>query len=169
MMPRRLTIGLAFAAAALATYLLVFRVTDAERIRREIASLADAMRIDRGERDPAVRPLRIRRTFQQVLAPRVDITIEGIVEDTHPPDELAGMAISAAETFADLRVRFDRLEVEVDPSARRARVRGTATVSGMEHDGRPHAEVRGVAMRFEAIGGEWRLVALAADGGGPEG
>jgi hypothetical protein len=162
-MARRLSIGLAFAAAALVTYLVFFRVSDEERIRRNLDALAEAVRIEPRERDPAARPLRIRRTFQRVLAARVVVAIDGIVEDAHPPDELAGMAISAAETFAEMTIRFERLEVHVDGGAGRASALGVATVLGTDHDGGAYREVRPVRMRFEVVDDTWRMVALTAE------
>jgi hypothetical protein len=166
-MARRVVIGLAFVAAALVTYLVFFRVSDEEKIRRNLDALADAVRIEPRERDPAARPLRIRRTFQRVLAPRVQIAIEGIVEDAHPPDELAGMAISAAETFADLTVRFERLEVHVDGGANSASAVAVAIVTGTDHDGDAHREVRPIRMRFAVVDDAWRMVALTAEDDGP--
>jgi hypothetical protein len=160
-MKRRLWIALAFAGAALA-YVLVFRPSDEERVRRQVAALADAVGIDPAERDPRARPLRIQRAFQRILTPWVRVDIADIVEDVHGRDELAGMAISAAETYGDLRVSFGSVHVQIDGTAKLAHVRAVATLAGTDHDGHREREDRDVTIGLENVDGEWRIAALSA-------
>jgi hypothetical protein len=162
-MIRRLAIGLTFLVAAFTTYALFFHTSEEDRIRRQVAALADAVRIDVEDRELAARAPRVRKTFVRVLGPWVRVDIPDIVEDAHGREELAGMAISAQESFASLSVRFDPRAVELERGARAARVTGAATLTGTDRDGRAYREVRPVEMRFERIDGEWSMVALAVE------
>ena len=160
-MNRRLWIAIAFAGAAALTYALFFRPSPEARVRRQIAALAEAVGIDRAERDPRARPLRIQRAFQRILAPTVRVEIADVVEGSHGRDELVGMAVSAAETYGDLVVSFDEVRVHVDESARFARVEAVATIAGTDHEGHREHEVRDLVVGLENVEGEWRIAALS--------
>jgi hypothetical protein len=152
--------ALVFVGAAALTYALLRRPDDEARIRGQVAALADAVRIDAGERDPRARPRRIREAFRTSLAPEVQVDIADLVEDGHGRDELAGMAVSAAQTFGQLQVDFGDVRVEVDRPARRARVTAVATLAGTDLDGQPDREVRNVTLRLVDGDGEWRIASI---------
>ena len=154
---------LLIAGAAVLAYGLVFRRTPEERVRRQVAALADAVGIDQGERDPRARPLRILRSFRRLLAPKVHVEVTDLVEDVHARDELAGMAVSAAQTFRSLDVELTKVQVEVDASGRTALATAVAIVTGTDHDGRRVRDVRPVTMRFEDQDGEWRFASFTAE------
>jgi hypothetical protein len=168
-MSRRLWIAIAFAGAATLTYLILFRPNQEASIRRQVASLGEAVGIEPAERDPRVRPLRIQRTFERILAPSLRVNIEGVVEDVHRRDELAAMATSAAETYGDLTVTFDDVRVQLDDRCRFARVEAEATLAGADHDGNREHEEREVVMGLEKIDGDWRITALSTGAAGAGG
>jgi ketosteroid isomerase-like protein len=160
-MNRRLWIALAFAGAAALTYVLLGRPGDEERIRRQVSALASAVGIDAGERNAAVRPLRIQQTFRHVFTRSVQVDVPDLVEDAHGRDELAGMAVSAAQTFRDLTLDFSEVRVEIDRPARRALVSAVATLAGTDYDGSPQRAVRDLTLRLEERDGEWRITSIA--------
>jgi hypothetical protein len=160
-MNRRLWIAVAFAGAAALTYVLFLRPSDEERIRRQVTALTAAVRIDADEANARVRPLRIQQTFRRVFTNTVQVDVPDLVEDSHGRDELAGMAISAAQTFRDLTLAFTEMKVEIDRPARRAQVTAVATLSGSDSEGHLQRAVRDVTMRLEERDGEWRIAAIA--------
>ncbi len=162
-MNRRLWIALVFAGAAALTY-IVSRPGDEKRIRWLVAALAEAGGIDPAERDPGARPRRIQQAFRRILSPSVRVEVADLVEDVHARDELAGMAISAAETFGDLTVRFGDVRVEIDPAARSARVTTVVSLAGNDHDGHAARETRQVVIYLEKSDGEWRISAIVSGG-----
>jgi hypothetical protein len=72
------------------------------------------------------------------------------------------MAVSADQTFGDLTLDFGAVSVDVDRPEGIARASSLVTLTGTDHDGHPQREARGVIMRFESVGGEWRIAAIAA-------
>lgn len=153
--------ALAFAGAAALAYVLFLRPRDEARVRRQIAALADAVSIDASERDPRARAIRVQQVFRRVFTRSVQVDIADLVEDKHGRDELAGMAVSAAETFDDLTLDFGDVRVEVDRPGGIARASSVVTLTGTDHDGHPQREARDVTMRFESVRGEWRIAAIA--------
>ncbi len=156
-MNRRLWLALTFAGAAALAYLLVFRPSDEDRVRRQVTALQSAVGIDAAERDPRARPLRIQQTFRQVFTRSVQVDIADLVEDMHGRDELAGMAVSAAETFRSFTLEFTNVRVEIDGPSQLGRVSARATLDGTDHDGQPQREARDVTMLFTEQDGEWRI------------
>lgn len=159
-MNRRLWMALAFAGAALA-YVLLARPGDEARIRGQIGALSAAVRID-GAEAPRARAIRIQRAFTRIFMPSVQVDVPDLVEDMHGRDELAGMAISAAQTFRDLAVALGTVRVTTERPERPAEAEAVITVSGADHDGHPHRETRNVTMRFEKADGEWRIASISA-------
>ncbi len=159
-MNRRLWIALTFAGAAALAYLLVFRPSDEERVRRQVAALSAAVGIDASERDPRARAVRIQRVFRQVFTRSVQVDIADLVEDMHGRDELGGMAVSAAETFHAATLDFTDLRVEVDAPARVARADAMATLHGTDHEGHAQREMRDVTLLFMNVDGEWRIASV---------
>jgi SnoaL-like domain len=160
-MNRRLWLALTFAGAAALAYLLVFRPSDEERVRRQVTALSDAVAIDAAERDPRARPLRIQQAFRRVFTRSVQVDIADLVEDMHGRDELAGMAISAAETYGSVTLDFTDVRVEIDRPSQLGRVYARATLQGTDHDGHPDREARDVTMLFTEGEGEWRIASIA--------
>jgi SnoaL-like domain len=160
-MNRRLWIAVTFAGAAALAYLLVFRSSDEERVRRQIATLTAAVRIDAGERDPRARPIRIQQAFRRVFTPSVRVDIADLVEDMHGRDELAGMAVSAAETYRAVTLDFASVRVEIDGAERTAHASAVATLQGTDHEGQAQRAEREVTMLFEDVEGEWRIASIA--------
>jgi len=160
-MNRRFWLALTFAGAAALAYLLVFRPSDEERVRRQITALSGAVGIDAAERDPRARPLRIQQAFRRVFTRSVQVDIADLIEDIHGRDELAGMTVSAAETFRSVTLDFTQVRVEVDGSERLARASAVAALQGTDHDGQPQREVRNVTMLFTEVEGEWRIASIA--------
>ena len=160
-MNRRLWLALTFAGAAALAYLLVLRPSDEERVRRQVTALSVSVGIDAAERDPRARPLRIQQAFRRVFTRSVRVDIADLVEDMHGRDELAGMAVSAAETFRAVTLDFTGVRVEIDGAAQAGRVDAVATLQGTDHDGQPQREVRDVTMLFTEADGEWRIASIA--------
>ena len=115
------------------------------------------------ERDPAARPHRIQQAFDRILLPRVEVEVPEVIEDVYGRDDMAGMVASEAGVLRELDVDVGKLRVEVDHDARRARVTGTATLTGTSLEGHRGSDVRDLTVRFEKVDGQWRIAALTAD------
>src|SRR6185436_9180248 len=162
-MTKRTGLVVAVAAAlAILGYALFFRETDESRIRKRLAALAAAVRIDPAARDPLARALRIERAFAAGVSPGVRVQVPELGDVGGGRDGLLQLAVSSAGMFSSMQLGFERVRVQLAPGSRSAAVDASAVLSTTEHGGGSQRRTKRLDLRFENVEGEWRLAHVVA-------
>ncbi|KYG10651.1 hypothetical protein BE21_10760 [Sorangium cellulosum] len=157
-MKRWLPLGLIALGAVLAAVALLLSPSDEDRIRDRLAQLADAVRIDDGERNPLVRHGRVRKEFAEIFTKEASARVVEISDRLSGRDELAAAATQAAVVYQTADVSFGDTEIQVDRAGMTAEVTATATVTGAQHGQPARRDELPVALRLEKVDGDWKIV-----------
>ena len=161
-MDKRLWIAVVVAVLAGGTYALFFRRSDEGQIRRQLAALAAAVRVEDGPGNPVFRAVHLKDAFAHVFVPRVEMDVPEIGREPMRREDLVGVTVAAESPFHAASLDFTGVRVAIEDPPTFARGTGTAAGLGVQGDGRMRAEKRDFSMRFEKAGGEWRIAAVSA-------
>lgn len=164
-MKNKLYLALVPLFAVVLVVALLFRASDADRIRQKLAALEVAMKSGGSQSEAAARPLRIQKAFASIFTPRVRADIPGVEAGDTTREELAALASSTTAQVDGLDVAFDKVHMEIDPRAQppRADVDALATVTGTTPgEAMKRRNIYQVTLHLEKIEGEWRISRVAA-------
>lgn len=162
MMNRRLWIAVAIAGLAGLAYAFFFRQSDEGRIRKQLAALATAVRVEDGPGNPVFRAAHVKDAFSRLFTPRVEVDVDGLARETMRREDLVAATVSAEAPFHTAALDFTFVRVAVEDPPTGARVTGTAAGLAVDGGGRTQAEKRDFTMRFEKQDGTWRIASVSA-------
>jgi hypothetical protein len=161
MMNRRTGLAAVVAVLVAATYAFFFRQSDEGRIRRQLAALAAAARVEEGPANPVFRAAHLKEAFSGIFTKRVEVDVAEYARDTLAPEDLVGATIAVEAPLQAASLDFSSVRVEIADPPASARVTGTATGVGVEGGGGRRVEKRDFVMRFEKVDGTWRIASVS--------
>jgi hypothetical protein len=160
-MNRRLWIAVAVAVLTGTTYALFFRQSDEGLIRRQLAALATAVRVEEGPGNPVFRAVHLKDAFSRIFTRLVEMNVAELGSEPMRREDLVGATVAVEAPLQTASLDFTGVRVAIEDPPRFARVTGTATGLGVEGDGRRRVETRDFTMRFEKADGEWRIASVS--------
>jgi phosphoribosylformylglycinamidine synthase len=161
-MRRWLPIGLILLGVAVIAYALLGS-SDEDRILARLAQLAQAVRVDEGERNPLVRHGRIRQEFAEIFVKEANARIPEISEGLHGRDALAAAATQVGSVYQSADVSLGSVDLRVDPGGTAAEATATATIAGAMHGQPPRSDDRRVKFRLDKVDGDWKIVSVTVE------
>ena len=161
-MRRNLIIALGALTLAITVWLVFFRSSDEDLVRRAVARAAKAVEVVPGE-NPVLRATRVRSELLEVLAPEVAATIPELTDVGKGRDPLIGVAIAAAQLWeqAEVGTSSTRIALSEVGGVPVADVDLTATLNA-RRAGQPERDLRKVRFHLEKREGAWRITEVTA-------
>lgn len=145
---------------AIAIYALFFAESAEDRIRSQLDALEEALVVT-GTENPVLRAARIKKAFEALMLPEVHFEIPELAEGDTGRNELVRLATIAPQMYQSARVDLDALRIDVDKTETTAMAHGEAVLTGVRRTGEPQRDARKVALRFDEIDDEWRIVSIS--------
>lgn len=151
-------IGGIVVGVGLVGYALLAKDTDQELIRARLHQLTMAVRVDKGD-SALMRSARVRRAFDEVLAPGVVVRIPDLPDPGQGRDALLGLAVRAGRRYQTAQVDLSDTSVQLGPGKNGANVKSEATLTATDSGGL-HRQHRHVVFRFTRGKDGWRISSI---------
>jgi phosphoribosylformylglycinamidine synthase len=149
------------AGLALAGWALFGRTSEEDRIRAKLDELAEAVAVRGVEPNLVLRGARIRRAFGELFVQNVAIRVPELTSVDSGRAELVGLATQAVQLYEHASVDLSGLRIEIDAPKASAMAHGEASLSAVRHGGTREMDTRTVALRFDKLEGDWRIVSVS--------
>lgn len=149
------------AGLLIAGWALFFRASEEDRIRQKLEQLEDAVAVH-GAENHLLRLARIKKAFSEIFDQGVVIRIPELTGVESGRNELVGLATNAVQLYERATVDLDGLHIVVEKTNTSAMASGEATLDAVRHGGEIARDTRTVALRFDKIEGDWRIVNISA-------
>lgn len=137
--------------------MLFLRRSDADRIRGDVESVADALNYDGDGSDQNWRDGLTAALRQRVSSP-VTIVLEPSGESTLDTDALVNAAVAYTRGLSEFTVELQDIRVKLDENGRRATAKGEAILDMVDATGSRRNEPRKFALTLERSAKEWVVV-----------
>lgn len=162
-MKRAPLLVLVLAALAAAIYMIFFRLSDEDRIRRRLDQVAYAVHIGPGEKSPISRAARIQKHFTEIFTQDATAIIEELDEGLEGRDALIAAAVQLGGAYTSATVSFDKVTVRINGPA--AELRAIATVTGARQGASLRYEAMRVKLALRKIDGDFRVTSAVVGPG----
>ncbi|MCA9623046.1 MAG: hypothetical protein KC731_28705 [Myxococcales bacterium] len=145
----------------IAVYALFFSTSDEDAIREQLERLEAVAAVSADDTNIVVRTAHVRKELSELVTEDVTFEIPELTTEERGRVALAGLAASAPRLFRTASVDLDGLAIDIDQQATTAIARGPAVLTGTRQSGELDRDRRTVAIRFDKIDGDWRVVSLS--------
>jgi hypothetical protein len=160
-MRNRILVALAaLAVLAGVVYFAVFRASDEEKIRAQLAKLSESVEVKEGGSNPVFRKARLDADFEKIFDEDVRVSIPDLSSTKPGRANLVALAMQASVWARSASVELSKIEVKLDDAHQSAKVGATATVRAVSGSGRNERDERAVDFRFAKIDGTWKITSL---------
>jgi hypothetical protein len=147
-------------SVAIVGYFALFRPSDEDRIRSQLAKLAEAVEVKEPGSNPVFRKARIDEAFGAVFDEDVHVSIPDLSTMKSGRAGLAALATQASVWARTASLEFSGIEIRLDDAHASAKVGATAIVRAEGGDRRNRREERAVDFRFAKIDGLWKITSV---------